>query len=151
MIRVERNRRVSVSPETAFAYITDMANWERFLPGFVRFQDAAEARWGRPGDRVTVLARLFGRESELHMELKDFHPPERVAFVLRQRGLPEMHHERLFDPTATGCRCRFVAAYEPRTGLAGLFDRLLVRRALARSFDSALLELVALLRVQPRQ
>ena len=148
MIRVELAQDFPVSPETAFAYITDMANWQRFFPGFVRITNPTEARWAKPGDRVTVLARLFGRESELHMELQDFRPAEAVRFVLRQRGLPDMQHERLFDATSAGCACRFVAAFEPRPGLARLLDRLLVKRALVRSFNSALSRLTGLLRDQ---
>jgi hypothetical protein len=148
MIRIELTQDFPVSPETAFAYITEMAHWQHFFPGFVRITNPAEARWGKPGDRVTVLAQLFGRKSELHMELQDFRPAESVRFVLRQRGLPDMQHERLFDATSAGCACRFVAAFEPRPGLAGLFDRFLVKRAVVRSFNSALSRLTGLLRDQ---
>ena len=148
MIRVELTRIFAIPPDAAFAYITDMANWKHFFPGFVRIENPAEARWGRTGDRVTVRARRFGRESELQMELHEFHPAERVSFVLRQRGLPDMRHERLFRATSGGCECRFVAAYEPRTGLVGLVDGLLVKQALVRSFNSALSKLEPLLRDQ---
>lgn len=146
MIRVELTQDFPVPPEAAFVYVTDMANWEHFFPGFVRVHNAAEARWSKPGDRLTVVARLLGRESELHMELQEFLPGERVRFMLRQRGLPDTHHERLFSATSTGCRCRFVATYEPRTGLAGLLDRFVVKRVLLRSFNSALSSLAGLLR-----
>ena len=137
MERIEVSRVVPVSPAEAFAYVTDMPS---FLPGFVRIEGAAHARWGKVGDRVKVVVRLFGREGTLDMELEEFQEGERVKFVLRQAGLPTARHERHFQGRPGGCECRFVAIFEPRPGIAALYDRLLVKwgitTALRRALDA---------------
>jgi ribosome-associated toxin RatA of RatAB toxin-antitoxin module len=138
--RIEVSRVFPVSPAEAFAYVTDMGNWPSFLPGFVRIEDAACAQWGKVGDRVMVVVRLFGREAKLDMELEEFQEGERVKFVLRQAGLPKARHERHFQAKPGGCECRFVVVFEPRPGIAALYDRLLVKwgitTALRRGLDA---------------
>lgn len=140
MERIEVSRVFPVSPAEAFAYVTDMRNWPSFLPGFVRIEDATRARWGTVGDRVAVVVRLFGRKATLDMELEEFQEGERVKFVLRQAGLPTARHERHFQTKPGGCECRFVATFEPRPGIAALYDRLLVKwgitTALRRGLDA---------------
>jgi len=125
--RIEVSRVFPVSPAEAFVYVTDMRKWPSFLPGFVRIEDAARARWGKVGDRAEVVVRLFGRKGTLDMELEEFQEGERVKFVIRQAGLPTAHHERHFLANPGGCECRFVALFEPRPGITALYDRLLVK------------------------
>ena len=54
--------------------------------------------------------------------------------------MPDAVHERHFEPAAEGFNYRLVVSFEPRAGLAGLFDRTLVRfaagRALRRTLDN---------------
>jgi len=129
MTRVELTHTFPVSVGDAFAYITDTRNWKEFFPNFVRLHDSAHAKWDAPGDRVTVVIRLLGRDVEVNMTLKQFEKDARVAYVSRQQGLPDAMHERHFKAVPGGFEFRPVVAFEPRSGLAGLFDRLLVKRA----------------------
>ena len=57
-----------------------------------------------------------------------------------QQGVPDAAHERHFEPAAEGFEYTLVVSFEPRPGLAGLFDRTVVRyatsRALRRTLDN---------------
>ena len=89
MIRIETTQIFPVPVREAFAYITDMKNWEKYWPDFVRLKDPANAKWGKPGDEVTVVLRLLNRERELHMKLETFQPDTLVTYFSRQTGLPD--------------------------------------------------------------
>jgi Polyketide cyclase / dehydrase and lipid transport len=131
MLRIEREHRFDCSVETGFAYITNVANWPDYWPGFVRIE--AGSRWDVPGDETVVVVRLLGREVELHMTLGRLEANALVEYVSRQRGLPDARHERHFLRDDRGMRYRLVVQYEPRAGLHGLYDRLLVRRGIERA------------------
>jgi hypothetical protein len=131
MIRVELTHTFPISVGNGFAYITDTKNWNAFFPHFVRLHDPAHAKWDTPGDRVTVVIRLLGRDVQVNMTLEQYEKDSRVTYVSRQQGLPDAKHERHFKAVPEGFEFRPVVAFEPRSGLAGLFDRLLVKRAVA--------------------
>ena len=133
MVRVEVSRFFPVPVSEAFAYVTDMKNWPEYWPDFIRIEDPAVARWSSPGDRATVVIKLLNRERALNMELEAFQRDARVTYISRQRGLPDVRHERLFEDAGGGCVYRLVLEYEPRAGLAGLFDRLILRRSVERA------------------
>jgi Polyketide cyclase / dehydrase and lipid transport len=136
--RIEVSKVFPVSPAEAFVYVTDMRNWPSVLPGFVRIEDAARARWGKVGDRVAVVGRLCGPQGTLDMELEEFQEGEGVKFVLRQIGLPSAHHERHFLAKPGGCECRVFATFEPRPGIAALYDRLLAKWGITTALRSGL-------------
>jgi len=138
MVRVEVSGGLPVPPSEAFNYVTDMAQWPSFFPGFVRVLNPETARWSNPGDCVTVISHLFGRENHLHMQLEEFTAGERVRFVLRQRALPVAHHERHFIERAEGCECRFITTYASRPGLTGFLDRSVVKRGIRRALRHAM-------------
>ena len=127
MVRIEVTHTFDVSVAEAFAYITDMKNWSEYWPDFIRIENPAAAGWSKPRDRATVVIKLLNRERALNMELEAFQTDERVTYVSRQRGLPDVRHERHFEAARDGCVYRLIVEYEPRTGLAGLFDRTLLR------------------------
>jgi hypothetical protein len=129
MVHIEINHTFPVSMSEAFAYITDMSNWAEYWPDFVRIQDPSNARWGKPGDEVTIVLKLINRERELYMKLEEFQADALVAYVSHQQGLPDARHERHFKTVPEGFEYRIVVAYEPRKGFIGLFDRFLVKRA----------------------
>jgi hypothetical protein len=131
MIRVEVTHTFPVSVGDAFAFITDTRNWKDFFPNFVRIRDPAYAKWDTPGDEVTVIIRLLGRDVQLKMTLEQYEQDRRVTYVSRQQGLPDARHERHFTAVPEGFEFRLVVAFVPRSGLAELFDRLLVKRAVA--------------------
>ena len=133
MVRIEVTRTFDVSVAEAFAYITDMKHWPEYWPNFIRIENPAAARWSNPGDRATVVIKLLNRERALNMELETFQKDAYVTYVTRQRGLPDVHHERHFEAARAGCVYRLIVEYEPRTGWAGLFDRTFVRRSVERA------------------
>lgn len=144
-MRVECEGDFDVPLEAGFAYITDPANWPDYWPGLVRIEPGS--RWGAPGDEAQIVTRLLGREVALRMRLLRFEPKRLVEYESTQDGLPDARHERRFDATDGGFRYRLVVDYEPRSGLRGIIDRILVRRGV----ESALRRTVANLeRALPR-
>ena len=147
MKRVEAAHRYDVPVERGFAFITDTANWSRFWPGYVRLIEGS--RWGAPGDTARLVTRLLGRERKLEMTITAFEPNRRVTYTSTQAGLPDARHERHFEPDGDGFDYRLVVEYEPRGGVAGVFDRLLLARGIRRAFRSTFEALEGELRRQP--
>jgi hypothetical protein len=54
---------------------------------------------------------------------------------LAYAGLPDAYHERHFEPEGHEFVYRLGVAYEPRGGIAGVFDRVLLRRGIRRAFE----------------
>ena len=134
MTRVEAAHRFEVRVEHGFAFITDTANWSRYWPGYVRLEDGSS--WGAPGDTARLVTRLLGRERVLTMTLTAFEPNRLVTYTSTQPGLPDASHERHFEPAGQGFVYRLVVEYEPRAGIAGAVDRLLLARGIRRAFHS---------------
>jgi hypothetical protein len=148
MIRVELTHTFPVSVGDAFAYITDTRNWKEFFPNFVRLDDPARAKWDTPGDKVTVVIRLLGRDVQVNMTLEQYERDSRVTYASRQQGLPDARHERYFKAVPVGFEFCPVVVLEPRSGLAGLFDRLLVKRAVAGALRETIENLEAVFEQQ---
>ena len=129
MIRLEQTHRFATPLTVGFAYITDSANWPAYWPGLVRVEPSS--RWAAPGDRATIVIRLLGRDVELAMTLTQLELNRLVTYTSVQHGLPDARHERHFTAAGDGFDYRLVVEYEPRSGLRGPFDRLIVRRAIA--------------------
>jgi uncharacterized protein YndB with AHSA1/START domain len=130
---VEAARRYDVPVERGFAFITDPANWSSFWPGYVRLEQGSS--WGASGDTARLVTRLLGRERELTMTIRTFEPNRLVAYTSTQPGLPVVQHERHFEPDGDGFVYRLVVEYEPRSGIARVFDRVLLRRVIRRAFE----------------
>ena len=139
MERVEAARRYEVPVERGFAFITNPENWPTFWPGYVRLEEGSS--WGASGDTARLVTRLFGRERELTMTIAVFEPNRMVTYASTQPGLPEAYHERHFEPYRGGFLYRLVVEYEPRRGVAGLFDRILLRRGIRRACERTLVAL----------
>jgi Polyketide cyclase / dehydrase and lipid transport len=137
--RVEAAHRYEVPVERGFAFITDTANWSKFWPGYVRLEDGSS--WGAPGDTARLMTRLLRRERELTMTITAFEPNRLVTYTSTQPGLPDASHERHFEPDGDGFTYRLIVEYEPRGGIAGLFDRLLLGRGIRRAFQSTFVAL----------
>jgi Polyketide cyclase / dehydrase and lipid transport len=126
VIRIEREHRFATPVEVGFAFITDPANWPAYWPGFVRIEP--DSRWKVPGDEARIVIRLLGREVGLQMKLARFEENRLVEYDSTQSGAPDAHHERHFSSDAGGFSYRIVVEFEPRSGLRGLYDRILLRR-----------------------
>ena len=147
MISIEREQVFPTPVEHGFQFITDIDNWRSYWPGLVRVDPGS--LWRTPGDQARVTLRLFGREVELTMTLREFVPNQRVIYDSVQRNLPNARHERHFRPVEGGFSYRILVEYEPRAGIRGLFDRSAVRRGVDRAVQETLLSLERLL-VPPR-
>jgi uncharacterized protein YndB with AHSA1/START domain len=134
MERIEAAHRYDVPVERGFGFITDTANWPRFWPGFVRLEKGSS--WARAGDTARLATRLLGRERLLTMTVTAFEPNRLVKYTSTQPGLPDAAHERHFEADGAGFVYRLVVEYEPRGGIAGVFDRVLLRRGVQRAFQS---------------
>jgi hypothetical protein len=139
VVRLAATKRFDVPVEQGFAYITDVKNWPKFWPGFVRLDPAS--RWGQAGDSARLVTRLLGREVELTMDVDRFEPNELVTYRSTQRGLPDAYHERHFDRDGAGFVYGLVVEYEPRPGVHGLLDRSLLRLGIRRAFRRTFAEL----------
>ena len=69
------------------------------------------------------------------MKLTTFDPNRLVEYASVQSGLPDARHERHFGGDGESFDYRLVVEYEPRGGLRGLYDRLLVRRGIDARCD----------------
>jgi Polyketide cyclase / dehydrase and lipid transport len=133
-VRVEATHRYDISVERGFAFITNVANWPRFWPGFIRLEEGS--RWGASGDTARLVTRILGRERELAMTITTFEPHRLVTYTSKQRGLPDAYHLRGFEPDGDGFLYRLVVEYEPRGGIKGVFDRFVLERGIRRAFAS---------------
>jgi hypothetical protein len=143
MIRIELTHSFPTPVATGFEYITDTRNWHEYWPGFVRLENQDDVSWQAPGDRATIVVKLLGRETRLDLTLEEFERDALVRYVSRQERLPEAHHERRFTPTGTGFDYTIGVSIEPRKGLAGLFDRLVLKRAIASALRQTITNLEA--------
>ena len=141
MIRIEREHHFAIPVEAGFAFITDIANWPAYWPNFVRLEPGS--RWSVPGDEARIVVRLLGRDIELQMTLHRFDENRFVEYVSTQSGAPDAHHERHFAPAADGFLYRILVEYEPRGGLQGLYDRVLLRRGVDRALRQTVANLDA--------
>jgi hypothetical protein len=150
-LRIEVIHTFHVSVDEAFAYITDMKNWPEYWPGFIRIERAAAASWSDPGDKATVVIKLLNRELALNMELEAVRKDACVTYVSRQRGLPDVRHERHFEAAGDGCIYRLIVEYEPRRGFAGLFDRMLVRPSVEQALRKTVQNLDRVFKIDERR
>ena len=140
-MRIEAAERYEVPVEEGFTFITNPANWPSFWPGFVRLEPGS--RWGAAGDTARLVTRLLGRERELTMSVTAFEPNRLVTYTSTQPGLPDAYHERHFERDGDGFRYRLVVEYEPRAGIAGILDRVVLARGIRRAFDRTFADLHA--------
>lgn len=143
MIRIEHERIFQTPIEHGFSTITDITNWPNYWPGLVRVEP--ESRWRTPGDQARVILRLFRREVELAMTLRELIPNRLVTYRSIQAGLPAADHERHFRPVDGGFSYQIVIEYEPRRGARGLLDRTFVRRGIDQAVRQTMLNLERLL------
>ena len=132
MKRIEAAHHFDVPVERGFAFITDLANWAAFWPGYVRLEEGSS--WEAAGDTARLVTRLLGRERLLTMTITAFEPNRLVTYTSTQPGLPDASHERHFTTDGGGFLYRLVVEYEPRGGLAGLVDRFVLARGIQRAF-----------------
>ena len=113
-------------------YITEIDNWPAYWPGLVRVEPGS--RWAAPGDTATLVIRLLGREVELALTLSQLEPERLVTYTSVQQGLPDARHERHFAAAVTGSTTASSShTSHDEVSARDLFDRLILRRAVARA------------------
>lgn len=138
MVRIKIDHAFPVSVDKAFSYITDIDNWSQYWPDFIRLEEHGDIKWGARGAQLLVVIHLLNRETGLNIELHSFVKDRLVKYVSRQKGLPEIWHERHFMQTSKGSGFRLIMEYQPRRGLAGLFDRILLRYSIKKAIRKTL-------------
>jgi len=80
----------------------------------------------------------FSREVELEMTLEEFQQDSLVRYTSHQRGLPSARHERRFTTAPSGFDYTLSVSFEPRAGPTGIFDRVVVKRAVASALHKTI-------------
>jgi hypothetical protein len=70
------------------------------------------------------------------MTVTAFDPNRLVTYTSTQPGLPDARHERRFEADGDGFAYGLVVEYEPRRGIKGVLDRILLPRGIKRAFAS---------------
>jgi uncharacterized protein YndB with AHSA1/START domain len=143
MTRIEAEHRFDVPLQAGFDYITDPERWPEYWPGLVRVEP--ETQWREPGDVARIVLRLLGRAVPLEMTLGRVEPYRLVEYTSVQPGLPAVRHARHFAEAGAGFHYRIDVEYEPRRGLRGPYDRVLVRWAIERAIRRTIANLEATL------
>lgn len=87
---------------------------------------------------MRVVIKLLGKETAMDIELQRFVTNASVQYLSRQKGLPDIRHQRQFENTPGGCEFSLVMEYDPRRGLKGLFDRFLLRFSIVKAIRKTL-------------
>ena len=89
---------INVPPETAFAYVSDLARHSEWNDG-LRVEPLTSGpvsagsqyrSWGKPGNRLNEI------------KITDYQPPTRFTFVSSQAGLEDVRHEFTFSAQGSG-------------------------------------------------
>lgn len=106
----------SLPVETAFAFVADFANAERWDPG-VASSEAMDGGPVRVGSRYRLGVRVRGRVSPMVYEVTAFEPNRRVVLEGTGAGVAATDEIR-FEATADGTRIDYVADIRLRGLLA---------------------------------
>ncbi len=132
-----------VPVDEAFEFVSEPANWPLFFES-MRSAERQEG-WGKVGGQAQVVTRFLGRVVTSELELTEWDPPRSFRYIMRQRGWPDLDHNRVFEPAGTGTRLRCVTTAEARPGVMALVDRL-YGRALLRMYRRAMARLPRVVR-----
>ena len=138
MIKISYGTVLPVPGDEAFEFVSEPANWPLFF-GSMRSAERQEG-WGQVGGRAQVVTRFAGRVVTSEVELTGWDPPRSFRYIMRQRGLPDLDNDRVFEPAGTGTRLRSVTTVEARPGAMALVDRLYAR-VLLRKYHRAMARL----------
>ncbi len=139
MIKISFGTVLPIPRDEAFEFVSEPANWPLFFES-IRSAERQEG-WGKVGGRAQVVTRFPGRVVTSEFELTEWDPPRRFRYISRQRSLPDLDNDRVFEPAGTGTRLRFVTTtVEARPGARALVDRLYAR-VLLRTYHRAMARL----------
>jgi hypothetical protein len=110
--------RSPLAPGTAFAFMADLTNFERWDPGVVRAEQVVGAR---PGPDAAYDVSVKGARKPLRYVTDEYDPPKRVVVQARSRVLTSLD-EITVESDGPGS----IVTYDARltlNGPLGLFDR----------------------------
>jgi Polyketide cyclase / dehydrase and lipid transport len=139
MTRIEAEHHFRVPLREAYDYITDLEHWPEYWPSLVRVEPGSQ--WREPGDQTRIVIRLLRHEVPLELTLRRVEPYRVVEYTSVQADLPPVRHERHWAQAGDGFDYRLVVEYEPRRGLRGPYERVLLRWAIARALRQTITNL----------
>ncbi len=131
MGRVEVAHEIPVPRTEAWDYITSPDNWLDYWPGLASIGEVPEG-WPSSGQSIDLVMHVVGSDRPVHLDLDTVMPYRMLAYRSRQKGLADGTFELHFADTGTGTKYRICIAFEPRRGLLGVLDRLVVAPVIQR-------------------
>jgi ligand-binding SRPBCC domain-containing protein len=134
---LERQQRVELPVEEAFAFYGDARNLERITPPWLRFEVTTPKVEMKVGALIEYRLRLHGLPIRWRTQIAVWEPPHRFVDVQLRGPYSLWEHTHTFEedgPGATqiGDRVRYSIPFGP---LGTLANRLLVRRDVEQIFD----------------
>lgn len=129
---------IPLPADEAFSFVSDPETWPSY---FSSMRDSSkDDDWGRVGGRGQMSNVVLGRRITSVIEVTVWDPPHEFRYVSRQQGAPLLDNRRVFETVPGGTRLRGTTTLTPRSGAAGLVDRVRVL-ALRRIFAAAMARL----------
>lgn len=107
MTRLYEQIETALPPETAFDFVADFANAERWDPGVARSVGLDEGPL-RVGSRFELDVRMGRRTAPMTYHVAALERPDRVVLVGAGSGVDAVD-EIVFEPTGSGTRIRYTA------------------------------------------
>ena len=107
MTRLYEQIETALPPETAFDFVADFANAERWDPGVARSVGLDEGPL-RVGSRFELDVRMGRRTAPMTYHVVALERPHRVVLVGAGSGVDAVD-EIVFEPTGSGTRIRYTA------------------------------------------
>jgi glyoxylase-like metal-dependent hydrolase (beta-lactamase superfamily II) len=114
-----------LSEEEAFAFITDPDTWPSFFDSLRSTE--RDPDWGRPGGHARMTNRILGRTVRSELELTEWDPPRRFAYLAHHPGDPDLDNRRDLEAAPGGTRLHGTTTIVVRPGAAGMADRARLR------------------------
>ncbi len=133
---------VPTTQEVAFAFVSNPDNWTRFIKGLQSAR--GDDDWGRVGGHGHAVLRFLGRDVRSELEITKWDPPHGFSYIMAPEGRPPVDNRRTFEAVTAGTHFVGTSTGTPRSGLAGLFDRVQLRMV-KRVMDTSLHRLATLL------
>ena len=144
---LEREQRLAVPVDEAFAVFAEARNLEAITPPWLRFRITDAPETLERGSHIAYRLRLHGVPVRWLTEIETWDPPHRFTDVQIRGPYRLWHHTHTFEPDGDGTVIRDRVRYEiPLGPLGEAAHRLFVRRDLDRIFDYRLDAITRLIR-----
>ncbi len=149
-VRIESACTLHVNRETAWDFIVDPRNWRHYWSG-VEEAPIPSDDWPSVGATCDVNMVMLGVRRVLHTSVDQVVPGRMLMYYSNQPGLPDGLFELHFaDLAPTESRYRVVVSLWPRTGVKGLYDRVMLTWSIKRDLRNAFERLAKALENAPQ-